>query len=786
MNLQGCVSDNSEKIPNETLLTESISLTLLNEVPENGLTIIENNNLTLSFAYDYEGDNAVTLSTSNSNGLLTAEVTGKEISISALEVNSNQSDTLSVTVNAGDLSDTLSLNIEVVDEATNYEFNHKNQLQRVRGNIEEIEFILDIEVDEQLDTANQDALKVSFINGTTYFASLTDLTVSNLDTNYINVDENTIIGINEGTTSLDLNAINYAGSVDVNVISNETNVSGQLTFERLNVVDFGSTELILDADNPVQTPLANIYTYLIDLDGEVIKTTITNSEGKYQFVLDDSYVSKNYHVQFEAKSLISGDINSGFEVQVKDQSSADVLTEQRSYYQNSEPFVISKGNNSMDMHLLSGWDTESRSFPYDMVNAQPFAILDTINKVAHFLSEKNRPIPRDAEDLFINWTKHPEHLVFNPAYYNHRDNLIVLNGTLGEFTAIFEWSETTIAHEFGHFYVKKVLGRDDTIGGQHAELTPSGLRIAFSEGFATAIANASLDNWIDYRLQNEDPTIRGQYFDDPMVLNTQGINESYKSETVDFDGISKKRLGQVISAWDERTVAFFILSLIDDKAGDEYFTSNLSSEIGFARFHDIVKEFNNTSSILTLYGLANEVKKQYPQYADKINELGLKINANFVDEWSAGTDSVSSLKITEETPLDPNSYLPLYADVSQGLGANVCFNGGYLGYALRPGIVRYAKFTADKTTGYIVKAPISTDSRGYDHQFRINVLSKGETAPGHNLFKDGLDTTYFEAEAGETYSIVLTDELMFESIQRNYDETYCTNVTSYEYINSND
>lgn len=776
--LTGCGGDSSYTESNsEEPIQLSVSTT--HTSVEN---LVENNSVSIPFTYNYNGTSPLSFTITSSHQFLTVDTNEQAIQITALEVNEDQEESVVLTVAGGELSQTITVDLLVKDEATNYEFNHSGSQTQVRGNIASVDFVLPLELNKQFDTHTNGALLVNFAEGNTNYASLSDFDVESNNNDLIDIDGNLITGQSVGEGTLTLSTVNYSGSLTYQVIDPAPKISGTLTFDRINVVDFGNAELILDADNPVKTSLANVYTYLLDQDGTVIQTTTTDALGRYEFDLEETDLNKVFDIQFESKLLISGDLNNGFFIQVKDQSTGDSFEEHQPYSKVIEDITVVKGNSLQNLHLHSGWDSEARRFPYEKVDGQPFAILDSINKATNFIKNSGRPIPADSPDLLVSWTKHPDHVEGNAAYYSPMNNRILLNGTLDEFTAIYEWNETVIVHEFGHYYMKQILGRDDSRGGMHSELTPSGLRIAFSEGFATALANATLDNWLDLRVLDDDPTVRGKYYDDPMLLNLNGIDPSRRTQITDFDGNMITRPSEVISAWDERSVAFFIASFIDEKAGDNYFTSDLVDEVGFAKLHDILKEFIKTESLLNLYGLANQVKLTMPELSDEVDALGIKLNAKFVNEWSAGEDAVNSILIGEETPLDPESYLPLYEELDESGATEVCFNGGYLGMNLRPGMVRFAKFTAEVDRNTIIKAPSVTDSRGYEHKFSINVLDKGEYAKEHNLFKDGLDTTYFEAEAGKTYSIVVTDETMRELYQRTYDETYCTNISAYEFV----
>ena len=96
------------------------------------------------------------------------------------------------------------------------------------------------------------------------------------------------------------------------------------------------------------------------------------------------------------------------------------------------------------------------------------------------------------------WTKsetRPPH----PSAYNPNNNYIFIDGGfVSDFIKAEEWNRATVAHEFSHFFMRKVIGRDDSPGALHYGYSVSDPALAFSEAFANSVGFTVSGSWGSY------------------------------------------------------------------------------------------------------------------------------------------------------------------------------------------------------------------------------------------------------------------------------------------------
>lgn len=131
------------------------------------------------------------------------------------------------------------------------------------------------------------------------------------------------------------------------------------------------------------------------------------------------------------------------------------------------------------LQIPSGWNTAGQLI--GARHAAPFAILDWIRLALH-RRMFDAPQP-DLPALTIDWAPgNPGGQTFytDDGIGRHR---IVLAGEIDVDTE--EYDPAVVLHEFGH-YVMSAIARDESVGGPHGFGDRLDMRVAFSEGFATA------------------------------------------------------------------------------------------------------------------------------------------------------------------------------------------------------------------------------------------------------------------------------------------------------------
>ena len=144
------------------------------------------------------------------------------------------------------------------------------------------------------------------------------------------------------------------------------------------------------------------------------------------------------------------------------------------------PVFSSGPGGRRDLQIPSGWSPTGQLV--GPRSAAPFAILDALRPVLAHVRSSISPVP-DLPPLLIDWS--PTNVGADTFFQANRGGTswIVLAGEADVDTD--EYDPSVIRHEFGHFILHSV-SRDDSIGGAHSIIDRVDMRVAVSEGFATA------------------------------------------------------------------------------------------------------------------------------------------------------------------------------------------------------------------------------------------------------------------------------------------------------------
>ena len=153
-----------------------------------------------------------------------------------------------------------------------------------------------------------------------------------------------------------------------------------------------------------------------------------------------------------------------------------------------------------DLHAGSGWTGAGYG---DARAAAPFAILDSLYEAVEFLAAADPGI--ELPLLWVHWSPNNRPTLgldgnrslatgeIGTSFYLSNPQ----NGAKGIYLLGAEDSDTeeydphVILHEFAH-YLEREIGRSDSIGGAHSLSDHLDMRLAFSEGWATAFAALAL------------------------------------------------------------------------------------------------------------------------------------------------------------------------------------------------------------------------------------------------------------------------------------------------------
>jgi hypothetical protein len=177
-----------------------------------------------------------------------------------------------------------------------------------------------------------------------------------------------------------------------------------------------------------------------------------------------------------------------------------------------------------DLHATHGWTGTS----YDSARraAAPFAILDSMYTAAKGFLDVPRAVP--FPPLRVNWSPaNSPSAAYSPAtgeivtsHYSPGEGEIYILGQAGADTD--EFDAHVIVHEWGHFFEAR-LSRADSPGGPHGPEDVLDPRLAFGEGYGTALAAMLLPEplyvdtqWVGSAIRAFGISAETTYSDDPL------------------------------------------------------------------------------------------------------------------------------------------------------------------------------------------------------------------------------------------------------------------------------
>ena len=451
------------------------------------------------------------------------------------------------------------------------------------------------------------------------------------------------VAVSDGTVS-----VSDAMQVTVNDTSGGSGttapVSGKAQYEfvppnnNCRGLDFGAVET---------RPIRRATVQLLDAGGSVLASTVTDDNGDYAF----SNVATGQTVSLRVLAELKRSGAPGWDVEVRDNvlpsGSSTPLEDRAMYALDSTTFPVN-GSTIRNITATTGWDGSSYSGPRA---AAPFAILDSIYsgmllvlsvdptasfaEMDAFWSVNNTlvsgsPLDIDAGELTASF------------YRSDLDSLFLLGDASVDTE---EFDDHVIVHEWGHYFEDN-FSRSDSTGGPHAIGDRIDARLAFGEGWATALAGIALENQL--------------YCDTGPAGSQSGFGIGAESGSFDPRGW-----------YDELSIVRFIYDLwdTDDEGGDP-------GSIGFGPIYNVMTgEQAGTEAFTTVFSFATELRSQLNS-ADRtfldsqlvredMNPVGLNI-------WGEG-------ELNDRRDAEFNrDVLPIYTDVPlDGTTINICTNSDY-------------------------------------------------------------------------------------------------------------
>jgi len=431
-------------------------------------------------------------------------------------------------------------------------------------------------------------------------------------------------------------------TVDITVQEPHVTVSGNIQYE---FVPPNSNCKGLNYNGILIRPIRQATVEIIDdTTGDVIDTTASNDLGEYSFKMP-RYTGVSLRVRAE---LLRNEANPSWNVQVRDNTANtdSSLLERPLYMLDSTVFDTGNGNLNITRNLTAttGWDSTSYT---DIRAAAPFSALDIIYSAMLVILAENSQADFPALDVF--WSINNSTVEGDGTYYDniasgeigysfYDRNKLFLLGMADDDTD--EFDDHIIVHEWGHYFENN-FSRSDSMGGEHYFGESLDMRVAFGEGFATALSGIGLNNPI--------------YCDTYGAGQGRGWRMDIENDNVGFEGwfneISLQNL--IYDLWDTN----------NDGADND--------SLGFGAIYNVMTGAEVvTPAFTSIFSFVSQLKAQNPDREAFINTLLVDHNIT-----AAGIDIYGSTETNNRS--DANDVLPIYTNAQIGTSFEICSNSQF-------------------------------------------------------------------------------------------------------------
>ncbi len=446
--------------------------------------------------------------------------------------------------------------------------------------------------------------------------------------------------------------------------SGSVTVSGALSYEfvppNLNCqgLDFAAT---------VSRPIRGATVQLVDLSNRELGRTVSGEDGTYSF----ADIEANLNVRIRVRAELKRTGSPGWDVEVRD----NVLTNpddpnppalsDRPLYAIVSDFNTGTADLTRNLTARTGWDAGAGAYTSTR-SAAPFAVLDSVYTAMQLIlsvepdatfrpldafwsvnNTLNSPTDLDVGDLGASfYTPDPDRDgIANPSLFLLGDAAVDTE----------EFDDHVIVHEWGHYFEDN-FARSDSTGGPHGVGDRLDARLAFGEGWATALSGIALENPI--------------YCDTGPAGSFGGFGIGTEKGAYDAEGW-----------YDEISVMRFIYDLWDttDDEAEGLDTGADTASIGFAPIYEtLVGPQAFTDTFTTIFSFASELRSMLPTDEDRAfldAQLQREDMTPGFDKWGVG-------ELNDASPDGQQSrdVLPLYVDMPMdGTVVNICSNDDYDG-----------------------------------------------------------------------------------------------------------
>ena len=421
----------------------------------------------------------------------------------------------------------------------------------------------------------------------------------------------------------------------------------------------------------------------------LIASTTTSDIGSYSVTIDGGI---DVIVRIRSQLIKSGNPSWDVDVRSNTLNTGVALNQRPLYFLDSAPFNTGIVNLTQDLLAGTGWGVNSFT---GVRAAAPFAVMDGLYEMMQLLISADPTINFPALDAF--WSPDNNSSAGTGDFFADIDtgdigSSFYAGGSLGSLFLlgmdgddIEEFDDHVIGHEWGHYFEDK-FSRSDSIGGAHSLGDQLDMRLAFGEGFATALAGIALG---------------------PMYCDTLWSGGTLRGFSIDVENAPKTGF----AGWfNELSVMQILYDLwdTDDEGGD-------AMSIGFAPIYDVMTGAQQSTAAFTSIFSFVEALKALPN-----------ADIAFIDA-QLGRENITGTGLNlygdgelNDGPGTPPDVLPIYTDITVGNPLQICsnsqFDSGRSGNKLSE--VRYLKLELLNPTNLTFTVdtvdPQTTPSAGFD------------------------------------------------------------------------
>ena len=367
---------------------------------------------------------------------------------------------------------------------------------------------------------------------------------------------------------------------------------------------------------------------------------------------------------------------------------------------------------TVNLHATHGYTGTGSQSGYDPATrrAAPFAILDSMYTAGRaFMAVRPATFPT----LIVNWSPNNTNVAgdvtigqISTSHFSPGNNQIYILGKAGVDTD--EFDAHVIVHEWGHYFEKN-LSRSDSIGGSHSFGQLLDPRVAFGEGYGTAIAAMLLPESV---------------YSDTLWNGANIVGFGYDAET-DWNGDDPNP-----GPFSEASVMRLLYDIFDSGTNEGFDTVG----VGLGVIYDVLTGPERTTDALTsIASFIAGLKAQPGVSATAVDALLAHYDIGpITDAWGTGDEGLTGMYVAADLP----------STQSIVLGGP---DGDYL----------YNRWEQNEYYVFFGTGGTVTVSATSDQDVALTVYQRGVQVGGADANLSGTETVTIPTTAGKIYVVNL-------------------------------